>query len=284
LNSHEISASNNFRTKLTKLTGGFTDVSIKEQHDSQMFADKKGETICIPPDFGSPTHTFHKEVLERCEVAQHIQNEVLSALNCLRNGWHQTMLSQKDFFENTTLDDTQLPSTQLGSNAESDDSLNFEVGVNKQKIFERLIDDKHPWKSITNFQIVAEKRQVQVEWWEKEQTSNRHVTTWEPMTKWMKGSKQRKELIKHLSKNCGEDKLVETIGQIHWEKLKGSFPAHRSNDLSESNSSKSLSCSDRRNHTKHTGDVSPSTKKNQTRKRNDRCLPDIKKRKFRRAL
>ena len=151
LNSHEILASNGFRTKLTELTDGFTDVSIEEQHDSQMFANEKGETICIPPDFGSPTHAFHKEVLERCEVPHDIQNEVLSALNCLRDERHQTTLSQKDFFDNTTLDDTQLPSTQLGSNAESDDSLNFEVGVNKQKIFERLIDDKHPWKSITNF-------------------------------------------------------------------------------------------------------------------------------------
>ena len=269
---------------MTELTDGFTDVSIEEQNDSQFFANEKGETICIPPDFGSPTHAFHKEVLERCEVAQHIQNEVLSALNCLRDEPHPTILSQKDFFDNTTLDDVQLPSTQLGSNAESDDSLNFEVGVNKQKIFERLIDDKHPWKSITNFRIVAEKREVQVEWWEKEPTSNRHVTTWEQMTKWMKGSKQRKELIKCLSKNYEEDKLEETIGHIHWKKLKGRFPAHRSNDLSELNSTKLLSCSDRRKCTKQTGDVSPSTKKNQTRKRNDRCLPNEKKRKFRRAL
>ena len=104
------------------------------------------------------------------------------------------------------------------------------------------------------------------------------------MTNWMKGSKQRKELIKNPSKNYEEDELEETIGHIHWEKLKGSFPAHRSNDLSESNSTKSLSCSHRRNCTKQTGDVYPSTKKNQTRKRNNRYLPKKKKRKFRRAL
>ena len=113
------------------------------------------------------------------------------------------ILSQKHLFENTTLDDINLPSTQLSSssNAESDDPSNFEVGLNDERSFKRLIDDKHPWKSITNFQIVTEKREVQVEWWEKEQTSNRHVTTWEQMTKWMKGSKQRKELIKCPSKN-----------------------------------------------------------------------------------
>ena len=97
------------------------------------------------------------------------------------------ILSQKHLFENTTLDDIDLPSTQLSSssNAESDDPSNFEVGLNAKRPFKRLIDDKHPCKTITGFRIEDKKRQVQVQWWEKENDSNRHGTTWEPLWKWV---------------------------------------------------------------------------------------------------
>ena len=197
-------------------------------------------------------------------------------------------LSQKEHFENTSLDDFHVPSTQntqSTSSPEPDDSSNFEVSLNEQKNFERLIDNKHPYKSIIGFRIVNDDRHVLIEWWEKEKSSDRPSTSWEPLWKWISVSEQRKELVKYLANTYGEDEWEELIGSVHWSKLNESFAVHRSNERSESIAAKLSPDSDGENLAKQTaGDVSHSRKRKPTRKRKNGFLPFAKKRRFKRSL
>ena len=305
---HKTSASNSFRTKLTGMADGCTDVSIETQFE----ADEKGDTISIPPDFSDQKYAFHEEVMLWCNVPQSIRNGVLSILEELRKDHEQCdknpsqneyfeyfentslddvydkNLSQKEHFENTSLDDVYVPSTQNTQSTscpEPDDSSNFEVRLTDQKNFERLINNRHPWKCIIGFQSVKEKREVHIEWWETEKSSNRRKTSSEPLWKWIQVKAQRQELVKYLANKHGEDEWEEMIGPVHWSKLNEIFALYRSNERSESIAAKLSSDSDGENSAKQSAvDVSRSRKRKPTRKRKNRFLTFAKKRRFKRSL
>ena len=65
---HKISASNSFRTKLTGMADGSTDMSI----EAEFVADDTGDTISISPDFSDQRYAFHAEVMLWCNVPQSI--------------------------------------------------------------------------------------------------------------------------------------------------------------------------------------------------------------------
>ena len=290
------------------MADGCTDVSIETQFE----ADEKGDTISIPPDFSDQKYAFHEEVMLWCNVPQSIRNGVLSILEELRKDHEQCdknpsqneyfdyfentslddvydkNLSQKEHFENTSLDDVYVPSTQNTQSTscpEPDDSSNFEVRLTDQKNFERLIDNRHPWKCIIGFQSVKEKREVHIEWWETEKSSNRRKTSSEPLWKWIQVKAQRQELVKYLANKHGEDEWEEMIGPVHWSKLNEIFALYRSNEWSESIAAKLSSDSDGENSAKQSAvDVSRSRKRKPTRKRKNRFLPFAKKRRFKRSL
>ena len=144
-----------------------------------------------------------------------------------------------------------------------------------QRTSERLIDDKHPWRCITDFQIEEwgkrRIRRVHVEWWEKNPDTKEHFTSWETLTDWMKGIKQRKELINCLSTNCKETEWMELIGRCNWEKLKCLL--HESDSERESNVGESSSQSNDQFPVKKTATgVSPAKNKKPTGRKGDRFL------------
>ena len=282
LSSHDITASNNFRTKLTHSSDHFADMPTKPQ----FVFDKKGDTILVPTKFDSPAHAFHEDVLTWCKIPQSVQKLVLLQVNSLRMEEHRNSLSQKEFLDNTSLDGIDLPSTQVGVNAEVDDPPSFEVCLNNQKTFERLIDDKHPWKRITDFQIEElgkrRIRRVKVEWWEKDSASNRHSTSWVTLTDWMKGSKEREALVDCLATNHAKAIWEEMIGSCNWKKLNSILESNSSSESEsewESNAAQSSTQSNNQIFAKQTATgVSPIGNKKPAGKKGDRFLLGGKKR------
>ena len=66
--SHEITASNNFRTKLSQSSDSFTEMPT----EAEFVVDEKGDTILVPPTFDSPDHAFHEHVLTWCKTPKSV--------------------------------------------------------------------------------------------------------------------------------------------------------------------------------------------------------------------
>ena len=132
----------------------------------------------------------------------------------------QDCLSQLEHFENTNLEEIELPSTQPPDDMSDE---NFDVHVIKRSTPKRLMNGGHPVKTIIS--IKPRKKGghgVHVEWWEPDE-NDKHCKSNEPLAMWMKGEREQCLLADCLASNFDAKESEKMVGSCHWKILKDKF-------------------------------------------------------------